>query len=617
MSDVGNFKVLNPNISNFAGGFWNGIKGWVFGTNNPDIGIGQTFSTNPDMTWAGHLPQSYSSNNPVLVYAVGGAKVATDNPQSKFSGLVEPTIPSVKTQINTHLENNPKLDPKALYAVWIGSNDIMGIKGGGKDLKGANVEVIKTATENQVEQINRLVQAGAKTILVPSVPDIGITPEFNSTSERQKISDGASYYNATLYQGLQNSQTIKSKNANIIPANTYALLNEVVADYRAFGFKYGNGKNDRACKTAIGTEEKNWGCGKSEWQTKTANEEYIFADGIHPTGKTHRLLAQYYQSLIDAPVQMAKLPDYLEKNHIALNETLHRNLDNKKGKVALWVDGGGTIAKNDHTNIEQNGSNVLAGMDFGWTDKSGKSDSRLGLYVGKNGREGQLSNAILAEVNTTSVGLYRQDDWGNFRLQSDFGYHHSDINTKRTVAWEGKPRTHTGETTGKALNAGVQASYAFQTEKTTIRPFLGIDTSFQAIEAFAESNPEQSTALAYGFHSKNGEGERFIAVQGRVGYDMDYQVSEKLTVQSGLAYRHTFAETDTQELEVALPSVVGAYHYTDTYTTPIENIENKAVLAHLGMRFDFGKGAVNAGVTTNRTQDETTIGGYVGVQASF
>uniref|UniRef100_UPI000B165871 SGNH/GDSL hydrolase family protein n=1 Tax=Moraxella oblonga TaxID=200413 RepID=UPI000B165871 len=280
LSDVGNFKALNPNISNFAGGVWNGIKGWLFGKNNPDVGIGQTFSTNPDLTWAGDLPP-VTYGEPV-VYAVGGAKVATDNPQSKLFGLVKPDIPSVKSQVDAHLKSNNQANPDALYAVWIGSNDLMGLKNGNKELKLADVQVIETASQKQVEQIDRLHQAGAKYILVPSVPNIGITPEFNTSTERQKISDAANHYNQTLYQGLQNQS-----NANVIPANTYALLNEVVADHESFGFKYGNGKNDRACKTSIGTEEKNWGCGKTEWQNPNANEEYVFADGIHPSGRTH------------------------------------------------------------------------------------------------------------------------------------------------------------------------------------------------------------------------------------------------------------------------------------------------------------------------------------------
>lgn len=607
LSDVGNFNKHNPNISSFKG-------------------IGRSFTTSPDITWADNLPKSYSQQKDVQNYAVGGARVATEDPikapwylRLLSLGAANPTIPSVKTQIDTHLKNNPKLDPTALYAVWIGSNDIMGIKGGNKDLQVADVKVVETAANAQVAQIERLITAGAKTMLVPSLTNIGITPEFNTSAEKQKITKAVNHYNTTLYKGLQGSQ--KTKQANIIVPNTFALLDEVIADPKGFGFKFGNGKNDRACKTAIGTEEKNWGCGKTEWQSPKANEEYIFADGIHPTGRTHRILAQYYSSLIDAPSQMGQLPQFLEQNQAHINDTLHRNINNanKKGKVGIWVDGSrSAIADEQDSRYANNiNENVMVGVDFDWQNKKGTRNSQMGIYGGKSSQEQLLSNNLVAKVDTTSVGIYGYDEWGNFRLQSDFGYHQSDVATTRHIAWEGKPRSHIGNTTSQAFDANIQASYAIKSKNATVRPYLGVNASLQDIDAFVESNPQQSTALAYDFHPENGNSELFGAVQGKVGVDVDYKLSERVSMQAGIAHHQTLVENESREIETALPSLARQYGYTDSYTMPIVNVDDKATVGHLGVRFDFGRGAVNVGTNVSHINDETAIGGYVGLQASF
>lgn len=597
LSDVGNFKELNPNISNFAGGFWNGVKGWLFGTNNPDVGIGQTFSTNPDLTWAGNLPP-VTYGEPV-VYAVGGAKAATDDPQSKLFGLVKPEIPSVKTQIDRYLDNQ-RADPNALYAVWIGSNDLMGLKGGDKELKLADVQVIETATQNQINQINRLQQAGARYILVPSVPNIGVTPEFNTSTDRQKISDGANHYNQTLYQGLQNQS-----NANVIPANTYALLNEVVENHESFGFKYGNGKNDRACKTAIGTEEKNWGCGKTEWQNPNANEEYVFADGIHPSGRTHRILSQYYQTLIETPTQMAQLPKYAVQAQTLRDEQLHRNLDNlDDGRFSIWADASTSNAKT-HDGQKLNDPNIMLGMDV----KGGSS--RAGVYVIHNNQDYAPTPAIDAKMKTTSVGFYGQKDVGGFRVRANVGANDTKMDTKRGVVWEGQKRTHTAQTDASGINAGLQVSYGIQANNVTVRPHIGLHGQSLKVDTLSESEPHLSTAMAYDFDDRT-------SLHTRVGVDVAHQMSKRATLNVGVAHRREIGDnSEPHFVETRLPSLVSSYGYTDSYLMPVSADKTDSTTAHLGVRVDFGKVSMSAGVNANDINNETAVGGHVGMQASF
>lgn len=596
LSDVGNFKQLNPNISNFAGGVWNGIKGYLFGTNNPDIGVGQTFSTNPDLTWAGHLPSSYSSNQqPVAVYAVGGAKVVTDNPQSKLFGLVTPDIPSVKTQLDGYLKStNNTADPKALYAIWIGSNDLMGIK----DISSGTeaTKIVKDAAQHQVQQINRLHDAGAQYILVPSLPDVGITPEFNSDQDGQRMTQGAKIYNETLYQGLNSSS------ANIIPANTFALLNETVADYQGFGFKHANGKNDRACKTAIGTEEKNFGCGQSEWQTPTANEDYIFADGIHPSGKTHRILAQYYRSIIESPAQVVEASERFVETGILTQQKLDRTLGSlDKNRHAIWADV--DISNASHNEQKMDKPNTLIGLNFAG------ENHHTGLYVNSQRQQHNISKQLTADTKEVGVGLYHQHDIGGVRIGIDAGVDRLNINTQRQIDWEGAERHHTGQADGKRYHAGVAVSYGVQAGKATIRPSVGLNMQHINLDEMTEDQSHLSTSLQYSIPEQE-------SMHAKVGIEMDLNLGKHAQLSAGI--HHLKDLKDEHEQHTVESKLSSLPQYQRSYQLSVESSpKSDYTNAHLGVKFNFEQANIGLGLTSIRSDKNADMGGYVGLQAKF
>ena len=62
-----------------------------------------------------------------------------------------------------------------LYTVWGGANDLFAI------VAGAPVQATLTgAVTTQVGIVGRLQAAGAQYILVPTIPDLGITPSFRA-----------------------------------------------------------------------------------------------------------------------------------------------------------------------------------------------------------------------------------------------------------------------------------------------------------------------------------------------------------------------------------------------------------------------------------------------------
>ncbi len=178
---------------------------YVFGDSLSDNGNLQAFNQNPALP----VPERFS-NGPVTVeiiaytlgltltpslhllpipssgnnYAVAGARSsdADDNEAS-------PDI-NLPTQINAFLLRNAGAAPEdALYIIFSGGNDVRDARNlrttavfaetseQRKAIRHASLEILDKAALSQKTQINKLIAAGAKHILVINSADISVTPE--------------------------------------------------------------------------------------------------------------------------------------------------------------------------------------------------------------------------------------------------------------------------------------------------------------------------------------------------------------------------------------------------------------------------------------------------------
>src|SRR3546814_6756176 len=80
--------------------------------------------------------------------------------------------------------NGGRADPDALYSVWGGANDVFAVV---SDPAQAQA-IIGGAVTAQVTIVGTLQAAGAQYVLVPNLPDIGLTPRSEEhTSELQSL----------------------------------------------------------------------------------------------------------------------------------------------------------------------------------------------------------------------------------------------------------------------------------------------------------------------------------------------------------------------------------------------------------------------------------------------
>src|SRR5690606_11397269 len=154
------------------------------------------FTTNPSWVWAEHLAKYFgdsgrTANQGGDNYAQGGSRVTVQN------GPAESTLAQVGTYLAAH---GGRADPDALYTVWTGANDLFAVAAGTEPA----AETIATAVGGVVRIVGTLQGAGARYVLVPSLPDMGLTPDARAAGPvgQAALSQLSANYNSAMYGAL-------------------------------------------------------------------------------------------------------------------------------------------------------------------------------------------------------------------------------------------------------------------------------------------------------------------------------------------------------------------------------------------------------------------------------
>jgi len=192
-------------------------------------------------------------------YAYGGALV---------SATALGIIPSLSSQRNTLLaDRDGSLDPNALYVVWGGNNDLFGLLDQSLTPQMAKPLVDEVASL-LVSVVADLVAYGAQHLLVPNIPDLGLTPAELGNVDATQYSQ---WFNSQLSSGLSNIQ------ANIELFDTFSTLQQLAPTFA------------NATSGCIGLPT---GCAG-----------YLFFDDKHPTTAAQQILAdRMYAQLTAVPL---------------------------------------------------------------------------------------------------------------------------------------------------------------------------------------------------------------------------------------------------------------------------------------------------------------------------
>lgn len=151
LTDSGYYNPLLPAASRAVTGKFTTNPGWVWAEY-----VGDHFGTNAAPNGNGQTGDNYA----------GGARIQA----SSVSALG--AAPSVTSQVNTYLvANGGQANPNALYTVWGGANDLLAAATAPAQAQA----IIGSAVTAQVGAVGALQAAGARYVMVPTIPDVGIT----------------------------------------------------------------------------------------------------------------------------------------------------------------------------------------------------------------------------------------------------------------------------------------------------------------------------------------------------------------------------------------------------------------------------------------------------------
>ena len=192
-------------------------------------------------------------NAPLVDLAFAGATTGVGNiedggTQTSFGAE---HLPGIATEFAAY---SGPVSNSSLFVVWGGADDFE--SQGSPMNSAASIDTIVQSLESE----------GATHILVPGLPNLGLTPEFYGSSIATAYSNA---FNTDLLAGLPSGATY---------FNTNAFFNAVVADPSAYGFT----NTTTACLNSI---------------TDTVcsdPSQYLFFDDIHPTTAADTLLANEF-----------------------------------------------------------------------------------------------------------------------------------------------------------------------------------------------------------------------------------------------------------------------------------------------------------------------------------
>ncbi len=517
---------------------------------------------------------TYDSNkhllyDEVLAQRIGAALVASDNGGENYAaggGVAVPALnpaDNTQDQVQSYLNRvNGRADGEGLYIHWIGGNDLAAAALNPTNAPG----VAYNSAAAAAAQVHSLLNAGAGTVIVPTVPNIGSTPQLMELIIQQALTPvqnaavQAAY--ATLNslatpdndqrtQAIHQALTAAAAQGSAIPQVQQAIAAQLIAAFDNLSAQAGqltdfyNQSEDRLLAQGSGnivrvdvnklfseaianpvqfgfTNTAGMACppGVSSAVCSSAtpgfdsSQSYLFADHFHPSPQAHQLIADYIQAVLDGPAQVVALNQATAAMARDSRATLDsrfqqlRNGDNPQG--ALGVFGGYAGQHYDYS------SNLAAG-------DGNSTTHNLTVGVDYQLTDGWLIGALISGSNDDQHPSSRYDYKARGLLFSAFtaldvfehGWVNADLHyatmdyddIRRSMQLGALNRTETGSTDGKQWGARVTAGYDFPvTSYLTTGPMAQFAWDYSNVSGYSEDGND-STAMRFNdqtYHSQIG-----------------------------------------------------------------------------------------------------------------
>jgi phospholipase/lecithinase/hemolysin len=270
LSDVGNDAIVTPQLSAF--GITPTPGPYYY---NGRFSNGQNYVD--DLSTALGLPAPKPSLAGGTDYAYGDART------SGSSSVQRLVIYDVDQQVSSYLSTSTP-SAGALYDIFAGANDL---------IASPTPTTATTAASNIATDVSTLYAAGARQFLVPNLPLLGLTPEFNTNPTAAASANALTVvFNTALAADLAGLQAT-DPGITIHELDVQTLFTGVVTSPSSYGLV------DVADSAAPGLEP-----GATSYDTSlevSDPNQYLFWDDIHATAAGHALLANAAGEAVGVP----------------------------------------------------------------------------------------------------------------------------------------------------------------------------------------------------------------------------------------------------------------------------------------------------------------------------
>lgn len=519
-------------------------------------------------------PSSQGGSN----YAAGGAvAVPAINPQFNTQDQVARYLAST----------NGRADPNGLYIHWIGGNDLAAAVA----LPPLATTLIDNSAGAAASQVKALLNAGAGTVIVPTVPNVGATPALieailqpfsaaavsaafqsldaaatpNSAARQQAIQAAfnqaagqlsgvpavrdllaqqlfaawqqlsaqaaalTARYNQLEENALANTQ------GNIVRVDINGLFSEVIDNPAVYGLSNTAGM---ACPPGTSSVD----C-TSSTAGFSSQQNYLFADRLHPSPAVHAIIADYIQSILDAPAQVA----VLTQAPLAMLHDMHNTLDGhlqqqrkqpaEAGQFTVFGGYAGQHARNKN-DVFNDGDTDTANLSVG-----------IGYQLSDNWQAGALLSTASQRQHASDRYDYRLRGnmvalWSQLQLMDrlwlNADVHYADLDydaIERRIKLGPATRTEQGSSGGKLMGLRVQTGWDLPLgEVITTGPVASYALDYVQADAYQERG-DSSSAMRFSDQTRHSQ-------IGAAGWRIDTQ-GLWINPWAQVSYNHQFGDTDS------------------------------------------------------------------------
>lgn len=205
----------------------------------------------------------------------------------------EEVLFTLRREVNNYLlEHNDKASADSLFVVWIGSNNYLAFP--------SEVEqTLHDVHAGIIHSIHRLVEKGAKHILVVNLPDLGRTPAAIEFGSIEAMTYFAKEHNNLLSQSVDELRQ-KYPDVEWLYYDLHQAFDEVMMHPQDYGFTNITG----TCVNAVVNDVTKRSVLKMVASVKPkiaadGCKGYLFFDLVHPTALAHQILGERARTMLD------------------------------------------------------------------------------------------------------------------------------------------------------------------------------------------------------------------------------------------------------------------------------------------------------------------------------